>query len=283
MRKSVINSDKNKYRVVMVKTVDNMEPVFYRVVNLSTYTTEDIPAYRILDEIVTKKKNIINIKSLNNKVYIVDDDGYESMDQVIVVDVLDKEVQDLHDWALSNGDIGSEIISRYDSKKNHYSLSNTRIDSTKKLGFTCDNGHTLFCEFSTYFSTGCSCPMCEAANDNKVLSLRYWCRLTHNFDILNYYDEAGELNDKDSRNIPWNSRKEVSFKYNDEVITARLDEVTSGNKKLAFKDLVVINLSKKKKAQGGKSGASAKESKDVVKTTPKKKVSSKSKKKDIVN
>ena len=37
-------------KVILLKTIDNVQVVYYRVLNLDTFETMDIPAYRIMDE-----------------------------------------------------------------------------------------------------------------------------------------------------------------------------------------------------------------------------------------
>lgn len=248
MGNQVVNSDKNKYKIVLAKTIELQEPIYYRIVDLSSYITDEVPAYRLLDEIITKGKNITNIRCENNRVYIVDEDGYDSAKEVILIDEFDNEIEDIYDFALSNGEIGSTIIKRYNAELNRYSMSNYRIDSSEQLAWTCDAGHTIYSDFATYFGTRCNCPICEAQNNNKVMSLCYWARITHNKEIIEAYDEACDLNNKDSRHRAWNSRKVVSFKKGNEVIEAKLCDITSGIEKLHFnEDIVHIDLTRHNK------------------------------------
>lgn len=243
MKRNIINSDELTYKIVLIMTIDNKEPIYYRLVNLGNYHTEEIPAYRIFDEIVNKGKKIVNARIEHNKLVIVDEDGYDSTKDVIIIDIFDKEVDDIYSWALSNGSRGTEIIQRYDTN-NRFSLSNASIGSKEKLAWTCDKGHTIYCGFATYFATNCDCPMCLANDSNGVLSLRYWSRLAKRTDILDRYEEAGMLNKMTSREIAWNSRKLVKFKNGDEIIEAKLDEVTNGDIELKFKGKSKINLTK---------------------------------------
>ena len=246
MGNTIINSDKNNYRIVLAKTIEMQEPIYYRIVDLSSYTTSEIPAYRLLDEIITNNKHIVNIRCENNKIYIIDEDGYDSAREVVLIDEFDTEIQDIYDFALSHGDIGSTIIKRYSAEKNRYSMSNYRVDSNEQLAWTCEAGHTIYSDFATYFGTKCNCPICDAQSNGKVMSLKYWARITHNNSIVESYDEACELNNKDSRHRAWNSRKIVTFKKGNQVIEERLCDITSGLKKLQFnEDKVHINLTRK--------------------------------------
>lgn len=234
---------KNKdiaWKIVFVHTVENTEPVYYRVVNLNNYDTEDIPAYRILDEVVNGIKNIINLRCKNNNIYIIDDQGYESLNDVIAVDEFDKEPITLLEWGLRNGEIGSTMLNRFDGNKNDFSPSNYRIKDNTKVAWTCKNGHTIRCGIATYFSTKCKCPICEMEEVGETPSLRLWAQLTGNYDILKAYELAD--NELDSSEIKWRSTKEVKFKQDDLEIVLKLNKVTSSEMILPFNK--AINLSK---------------------------------------
>lgn len=246
MSKKLENICNDAYKVVMIKMIEEVEPVYYRVVNLSNYETEDIPAYRLVDEIINNKRNIINVKCENNTIVIIDSDGYKSTKEVIIVDEFDTEVPDLYDWALSNsGELGNKIINTFDIDKNAFSMSNFKINSNKKIAWTCNKGHTIYCDFPTYFSTNCDCLICK---NGKILSFDYWCKITNNESLLEYYDNAGDKNELYSTEIYWKSSKKVVFSKGnlEQVIT--LSDVTSDKKKLIFDDNKV-NLNRKKKAK----------------------------------
>ena len=80
--KAVTDKSNNIWKVIMIKTIDGVEPVYYRLVNLYTYDIVTIPAYRLLDEIINEKKNIINIKCTHNIPVIIDENGYISLDEI---------------------------------------------------------------------------------------------------------------------------------------------------------------------------------------------------------
>ena len=234
------------WRIVLVKTIDNKEPIYYRIVNLKTYETEDVPAYRLLDEIIKNKKDIINLSCSNNAIVIINEDGYEDTTELLRIDEFDDEVPNLLYWSLSNNEIGSDIIKRFDLDKNAFSPSNYKINSSKKIAWTCEKGHTIYCGFPTYYSTKCSCPICEAEKSGKMLSFRTWARLTNNLELLKQYDEA-ENNKKYSSEIGWKQRNRVWFRKNDEEVSEILYNVTVKNIKPRFSErnsTPVINLSR---------------------------------------
>lgn len=216
------------WKIVMVKTIDNREPIYYRVVNLKTYETEDIPAYRILDEVMKGKKNIINITCENNSIVIIDEDGYKSTDELIKIDEFDREIPNLLTWAIQNGDIGADVLNSFNTDNNMFSPSNFKINSHKKVAWTCKKGHMIYCDFPTFFSTRCKCPICEAHDNGQMVSLRTWARLTNNLELLKEYDEA-QNNNKYSSEIGWKQRFKVWFRRNDEEVPEILYNVTVKN------------------------------------------------------
>ena len=240
----MVRSSKNKYKIVLIKTIENMEPIYYKLVDLGNYMTVDIPAYRFLDVIVNDKYNITNIKLNNNQVVIIDGDGYESTDEVILIDEFDTEIPNLYEFCLMHGEKGSDIINRYSVEFNSFSLSNYKIDSEEKLAWTCENNHTIYCSFATYFGVNGACPICEAKRQNSVVSLRYWCNLTNNQQLLRAYEDAGELNIKNARDIAFNSAKEVIFNIDGENIRKRLSDITVQGQELPFA-VKVINLTRR--------------------------------------
>jgi len=234
------------WKIVLVKTIDNKEPIYYRLVNLKTYETEDIPAYRIFDEVMSGKKKIINLSCENNSIVIIDEDGYKSIAELIHIDEFDKEVPNLLTWAIQNGDFGVEVLNRFNLNKNAFSPSNFKISSTKKVAWTCKKGHTIYCGFPTFFSTKCSCPICEAEKNGEMVSLRTWARLTDNMELLQQYDEA-EKNDKYSSEIGWKQRNKVWFRKNNEEVSEILYNVTVKNMEPPFSKKnkkMIINLSR---------------------------------------
>lgn len=237
--------DKNikKWKVVLIKTIDDKEPIYYRLVNLYDYSVENIPAYRLLDEIINNKKDIINVKCKNNSVIIVDKDGYENVSEVIIVDEFDKEVINLYDWALSHDKMGYELLARFDSRKNTFSPSNFKVDSMDKIAWTCKNKHTIVCGFQAYLSNSCSCPICEMEKNGDTPSLSYWAHITDNLDILKEYDQA-DNNKEYSTSISWKSRKKVFFKKDGEEVQACLYNITVKGQKPPYSNNDAVNLSK---------------------------------------
>lgn len=234
--KKIINEEQNKWKIVLVKTIDNVEPVYYRVVNLINYDIKTIPAYRIFDAVFNDGLNIINLKCENNKPVLIDDSGYASTDGIIVIDEFDDEVPNIWDWCLQNSGIGNHILNKYDSVKNPFSPENFRIDSTEKLAWTCKNGHTIRCGFPTYFSTSGRCPICELEERGETPSLAYWAKLTGNKEILNMYDAASNNTDLSSK-INYRTPKMVWFMNpeTDEEVSISLSAVTVDGKRPPFK------------------------------------------------
>lgn len=242
MMKKIVNEKKNKWKIVLVKTIDNTEPVYYRLANLATYEIIEIPAYRIFDEVFNKGLDIVNLKCENNKPVLIDSDGYASTAGVIVIDEFDREVSNIWDWCLEN-DIGNYILGRYDSDKNAFSPENFRVDSDKKLAWTCENKHTIHCGFPTYFSTDGKCPICEIEKSGEIPSLDYWARITNNKDILNMYETASDNQDAANK-ISYKTNKKVWFRDMDtgEEVMEALNEITVNGKKPPFKNKVKVNL-----------------------------------------
>lgn len=233
----VVNGDENKWKIVLVKTIDNIEPIYYRVVNLITYEIRTIPAYRIFDVVFNDGLDIINLKCENNKAVLIDDSGYASTEGIIVIDEFDDEVPNIWDWCLSNSGIGNHILSKYDSVKNPFSPEIFRIDSEEKLAWTCKNNHTIRCGFPTYFSTLGRCPICNMEELGEVPSLEYWAKLTGNRDILNMYKSASN-NSELSTKLSYKSTKKVWFRdiKTDEEVIEKLSAITVDDKKPPFKD-----------------------------------------------
>ena len=236
----VIKDKSTKWKIVFVKTIEDITPVLYRIVNLNNYDIENIPAYRIFDDVVNRKKDIINLRCKNNNIYIIDCDGYESLDDIVTVDELNTEPITLLEWAIRKGEIGKTMISRFDTDKNDFAPSNYTIDSETKLAWTCEKGHTIRCGIATYFSTKCKCPICEMEERGETPSLKLWGQLTNNMDIVEDYDSAD--NELDSSEINWKSRKEVKFKHGNTELVCKLSDITKGKEKLYFNE--AINLSK---------------------------------------
>lgn len=212
-------------KVILLKTIDNVQVVYYRVLNLDTFETMDIPAYRIMDEIVNNGLNIVNVTCTNNQLHIINEDGYNSIEDVITTDEFDSTVKSLYDWAVDNNDIGSDVLSSYDTEKNRSTPSKIEICSDKELAWTCKNGHTVYCDFATYFSLGCKCPLCEAKKTKDTISLKKWAVITKNKDILNKY-ESSDQNKLNSDEIEWNSKRMVWMGEEHK----KLCEFTSGKK-----------------------------------------------------
>lgn len=245
--KEVANIDKNEWKIVLVETIDEVKAVYYRIVNMFTLEIEDIPAYRLLDEVINNHKNITNMKCVNNEIVIIDSDGYESTNEIITIDRFDKEIPNIYEWCLRNGEFGTDIINKFDAEKNLYSASNYKINSHKKITWKCKKGHSIYCGFPTFISNKGECPICEMDKIGEVPSLSYWAHLTNNLDILKYYDNADNL--EDSTMISWKAHKKVRFRQYkedgtyDEVLTY-LNNITVKNEKIGFEH-EAINLTHK--------------------------------------
>lgn len=234
--KKVVNGEQNKWKIVLIKTIDNIEPIYYRAVNLLSYDIKTIPAYRIFDAVFNDGMNIINLKCENNKAVLIDENGYASTDGIIVIDEFDDEVPNIWDWCLSNSGIGNHILNRYDSFKNPFSPENFRINSEKKLAWTCKNNHTIRCGFPAYFSTLGKCPICDAEECGEIPSLAYWAKLTGNKEILSMYDLSTNNTDLSSK-INYRTTKKVWFtdtETNEEVLES-LSSITVDGKRPPFK------------------------------------------------
>lgn len=244
-RREIVNNDKDSWRITFIKTIDNAQVVFYRLVNLHTYITLDIPAYRIFDEIINNRMNIVNARCLNNQLIVQTNDGYDGTEDLIVVEEFDKDIQTIYEWSVRNQGMGGEMISRFDSTKNLCSPSTCKIDDTTRLAWTCERNHTIYMDFQTYVSLGCKCPICETKNENKVLSFKTWAKLTNNTDILEQFRSC-EMNKMGSSDIAYDSRKKVWWHKGNEDVQMELCEATLKGKKPPFKENVrtVINLSR---------------------------------------
>lgn len=249
--RAIKNIDNNKWKIVLIKTIDNRVPIYYRIVNLATYEIENVPAHRILDEIINKKIEIVNIKVENSQIITLNDDGYESTEDIIIVDEFDNEVINLFEWSLrANAFLGenkgAQVISSFDGVKNGFSPSDFKIDSATKIFWTCKKGHTIKCGFPTFFGMKCECPICKMEDNDETPSLNYWANLTDNREILKWYDEAEE-NLAYSTDIGWRERRKVYFRKGEETKKAFLSDITAKGKKIGFSDEVdeqSINLSK---------------------------------------
>lgn len=216
------------WKIVLVKTIDGTEPIYYRLANLSTYQTQDVPAYRILDEVINNKKNIINLRCRNNLISIVDSNGYENTDELIQFDEFDDSIPTLLEWAMSQGELGTKILNRFDTEKNSIPPSNIKINSTEQIAWTCEKGHTIYCDFAVYFSIKFQCPMCKTQENNHMLSFRSWANFTKNQKLLQEYD-AAQNNKVYSSDIGWKQRNKVWFRRGDEEVSESLYNITVKN------------------------------------------------------
>lgn len=219
------NEELNKWKIVFIKTIDERKPVYYRMVNTHTYEVEIVPAYRLLDEVINKKKDIINISLNNSEISIINEDGYDSTDEVIIIDEFEKDIKSLFDWTVQHEDIGSLVMSRFDSEKNEYSPSDYKVDSCDKIAWTCENNHTIKCDFSTYFGMKCECPLCKAEEHGEKISFFDWAQLTDNKQLVEEFNNS-ENNEVSLKDISYNARKKVWFKRNDTEVQESLYHIT---------------------------------------------------------
>lgn len=242
------NKDESLYRVVLLKVIDSSAPVYYRLVRLSDYTTIDVSANKIMDEIFNGV-HIENMRCSNNLLYITDANGYDSTDEIIVIDEFDQKRPNAFDWSMMKGEKGRKLISMFSTEKNKKSLGQYEIDCHSDIAWECPHGHLFYAGFSTMYGLGIKCPMCEAISFKKTMSLKYWARLTKNYDILQAY-ELGS-NERRSNNIAWNSKKEVEFLIlgtnrntgdaEQRLFKASLRDITTGKRELPTKDLDETN------------------------------------------
>ena len=215
----------NEWKIVMVKLINGIEPIWYRIVNLYNFNIETIPAYCILDEVISKGLNIINLKCKNNTPVIIDNDGYESIDDVIIIDEFKDDIENIWDWCLRHGEIGNKILNSFDSSKNEESPSDFSIDADEKIYWTCDNKHTIYCGFPTYVSTDGECPICKLEEQGETPSLSYWANLTDNKELLKMYEESS-FNDEQSSKISYKSRKKVWLHKDGKELQFSLCDIT---------------------------------------------------------
>lgn len=242
------NKDENLYRVVLLKTIDGEVPIYYRLVRLSDYNIIDIPASKIMDEIFNGI-HIENMRCSHNTLYITDSNGYDSTDEIVVLDEFDQYRPNAFDWSMLKGERGRKLISMFSTKKNRQSLGNYEIDGHSDIAWECSHGHLFYAGFSTMYGLGVKCPMCEAAKAKTTLSLKYWAMLTKHYDILQAY-ELGS-NERRSDNIAWNSKKEVEFlilgtnkktgEAEQRLLKAPLRDVTSEKIVMPLHDLIETN------------------------------------------
>ena len=242
----IYNGDKNKWKVVLVKTLDGTEPIIYRLVNLATFEIVEVPAYRLLDDFVLNRGNIIvNIRFKHNKVVIIDENGYDNADECILVDFEDNDIESIYEWAISHGELGQEVINNFDAQKNNRSTRNIRINDKEKIVWTCGRGHSIKCGFATYYSLKAGCPICDAVRDGNRVSLKYWGDITDNKKIVRYFDQS-PYNDSYSSEIPFDSKSKIFFEGdNEEFSEMRLYDVTvKGIKPFEVKK-EIVNLTRK--------------------------------------
>lgn len=233
----------DQWKVVLIKTIEYKEPIYYRIANIETLEVEDIPAYRIIDEIINRKRNIVNLKCENNKIYTLDCDGYKGTNGIIVIDEFDNEIPSIFESWTRDPD-GNLLYERFDTNKNGFSPSSYKISTDKKISWTCENEHTIRCGYPTFYSIGRYCPFCIAEERGETISLKTWAYITDNLEILEMYNKSNK-NTVSADKISYKSRKEVYFERNEEEITEYLHKVTS--EKIIPRFRTVVNLTKYKK------------------------------------
>jgi len=252
--KKIVSEDRNCWKIVLIKTIENREPIYYRIVNLYDFSIRTIPAYRIFDEVVNEGLNIINLRCDANKPRVIDESGYDSTEGIIIIDEFDNEIDNVFDWCLDHSGIGNHILSKFDSEKNAFSPGSYRIDEPKKIAWTCKNNHTIHCGFSTFFSLNGRCPICEREENDEIPSFEYWCHITDNTELLEQYNLAEE-NLKQADSISYRTHTLVWFydKINDKKEQEFLDTITVDGKKLFVDNKVTLKRVKKKdKSTGNK-------------------------------
>lgn len=208
----IYNPDDYKWQIVLVKTIEHKEPIYYRLVNLLTLEQLTIPAFRILDILTGNGMKIINGKCLNNSLLVTDDDGYETYDDIITTDEFD-EVPTLFDWAVENNntsdDLGTSIINTFDSSKNNLSPSGIKIDTPDRYYWTDKAGHSIYIDFATYLSMfkGYS-PILALEENGELASFEFWCYLTNNIEALAKY-KAATKNVTEASKISYRSNKQI--------------------------------------------------------------------------
>lgn len=230
--KSVQNNESSQWKIVMIKTIDDKEPIYYRLANMSNFNVIDIPAYKIFEEIINNNWKILNAICRENKIIIIDNDGYESTESIVVFDEFQTEIPSIFDWALAHNEKGTLMLNMFDSNRNEFSPSDYKVTSSEKLYWTCENRHTIQCGFSTFLGIGFKCPICKVEEANKTLSLFSWAKITNNNDILEQYETAD--NEIKSVEISWKSKKRVKFKKEDEEKQQSLYSVTVNNRYPVF-------------------------------------------------
>lgn len=247
-----VKDDNNRYRIVLMKTINDENPIFYRLLNLKTFKTVDIPAYKILDKIINDGWTIENAICRHNSLVIINEDGYESLDEIITYDEFEDNVDSIFEWSFKNKEYGTDAIQRYDSMKNselgenndkkiYYSPNDVEINSRMKVYWKCDKKHNIYLDFASMFSTKFKCPICEAKkNEDTHIDLTTWANITGNKTILNMYVAAN--NEIEPSEINYDSKKKVRLLVNVEdfsniediaeedkvIITEVLGKITSG-------------------------------------------------------
>lgn len=242
-KREVVNTDVNDWMITFIKTVSNDHVVYYRLTNMRNYNTIEVPAHKLVDEIVNNKRNIINMRSSNNKFVVITEDGYDGTDEIIVVDEFDSDIPNIYEWALAHEDLGVQILYMYDNALNLLTPSNIRIDDSKKLAWTCECGHTIFMDFATLVGLRCECPICKAKSSNKVLSLKTWANITNNLDVLEQYRSC-ELNTSASSSLPYDSKKRVYWRKDNNDVIMSVSDVTIKNKRPFENTANTVNLSR---------------------------------------
>ena len=242
-RREVLNNESNEWMVTFVKTVDTDHAVYYRLTNLQTYRTLVVAAHKLIDEIVNNRRIIVNLRTQNNRFVILNEDGYDGAEDIIVVDEFDSDVPNIYEWTLTHGDLGCKIIEMYDRAYNLLAPSNIKIDSDVKLHWICSNGHRIHTDFATIASLKCDCPICKAQESGKVLSFKVWANLTDNTELLEQYRSC-ELNTTASSNIAYDSKKKVYWRKDGVDEMASMYSVTIQGNRPFRKESDIVNLSR---------------------------------------
>lgn len=223
---NLIRIPSGEYRVTMVKTVNALGPIAYRIANVSTLDSEDVAAPDVFDRIINDGWHIKNLRCEHGELKLVDDLGYYSADNVIVVDEF-QEAPSLYDFCLVNEEY-KYLLEDY-SVSNSMSINSIKIDSKEKVRWVCDEGHQLYCDISTRVSLGTECVFCSSERENRMYSLDTWCHYTGNLDVKASFGMAS--NTSTAKDVIYKTHKKIILNGTIVSIDTYAEKLMKENKK----------------------------------------------------
>ncbi|MGN0649292.1 MAG: zinc-ribbon domain-containing protein [Oscillospiraceae bacterium] len=117
---------------------------------------------------------------------------------------LQKGVNDLKTWCLSNGEFGLQLMNEwtgeFDGKKN-VNLEDVTKASNKKAKWRCSNGHKWFVTINSRTSRKTGCPYCSGQRVSEENNLKTWCLSNGSFGEQLISEWTGEVFDENNIQI----------------------------------------------------------------------------------